>query len=161
MFLIMFPWQPDSVFASSVLVAVVMSCRSRNVQTPCFLWTWVNPLNPHHFYKFRKFIKISPVKPSYSGRISSKLMAKHTSFLTKNTAFEHKFHIWYKKMATKVTKYHSRSKKMTLFGQRRGFRRKCGANSVKQSNCPPKYRENVSIYCQTRELRSRAPGSKG
>jgi hypothetical protein len=32
------------------------------------------------------------VKPFYSGRIASKLMAKHTSLLTKNTAFEHKFH---------------------------------------------------------------------
>jgi hypothetical protein len=31
------------------------------------------------------------VKPFYSGRIASKLMAKHTSLLTKNTAFEHKF----------------------------------------------------------------------
>jgi hypothetical protein len=52
-----------------------------------------------HFYEFRKFIKISPVsiankvKPFYSGRIASKLMAKHTSLLTKNTAFEHKFHV--------------------------------------------------------------------
>jgi hypothetical protein len=61
----------------------------------------INPLNPGHFYEFlefRKFIKISPVsitkvKPFYSGRIASKLMAKHTSLLTKNTAFEHKFHI--------------------------------------------------------------------
>jgi hypothetical protein len=33
------------------------------------------------------------VKPFYSGRIASKLMAKHTSLLTKNTAFEHKFHV--------------------------------------------------------------------
>jgi hypothetical protein len=32
------------------------------------------------------------VKPFYSGRIASKLMTKHTSLLTKNTAFEHKFH---------------------------------------------------------------------
>jgi hypothetical protein len=32
------------------------------------------------------------VKPFYSGRIASKLlMEKHTSLLTKNTAFEHKF----------------------------------------------------------------------
>jgi hypothetical protein len=32
------------------------------------------------------------VKPFYSERIVSKLMAKNTSILTKNTAFEHKFH---------------------------------------------------------------------
>jgi ribosomal protein S17E len=33
------------------------------------------------------------VKPFYSGRIASKLMAKYTSLLTKNTAFEHKFQV--------------------------------------------------------------------
>jgi hypothetical protein len=33
------------------------------------------------------------VKPFYSGRIASQLMAKHTSLLTKNTAFEPKFHV--------------------------------------------------------------------
>jgi hypothetical protein len=42
------------------------------------------------------------VKPFYSGRIVSKLMAKHTSLLTKNTAFEHK--LSNDKMA-KVTKW--------------------------------------------------------
>jgi hypothetical protein len=59
-----------------------------------------NPSNPGHFNEFRKFIKISPVgigyhkvKPFYSGRIASKRMAKYTSLLTKNTAFEHKFHV--------------------------------------------------------------------
>jgi hypothetical protein len=47
-------------------------------------------LNPGHFNEFRKFIKISPVGITNSGRIASnKLMAKHTSLLTKNTAFEH------------------------------------------------------------------------
>jgi hypothetical protein len=70
----------------------------------------LNSLNPGYFYEFRKFIKISPegslsgyhwgslsgyhkVKPFYSGRIASKLMAKHTSLLTKNTTFEHKFQV--------------------------------------------------------------------
>jgi hypothetical protein len=62
------------------------------------LGVWFNPLNPGHFYEFRKFIKNFPsgyhkVKPFYSGRIASKLMAKHTSLLTKNTAFVHKFHV--------------------------------------------------------------------
>jgi hypothetical protein len=50
------------------------------------------------------------VKPFYSGRISSKLMAKHTGLLTKNTAFEHKFHV--------------DKKKMTIWSKTTGFRRK-------------------------------------
>jgi hypothetical protein len=33
------------------------------------------------------------VKPFYSGRIASKLMAKHSNLLTKNIAFEHKFKV--------------------------------------------------------------------
>jgi hypothetical protein len=56
----------------------------------------LNPLNPGHFYEFSKFSKISPVgiiNPFYSGRIASKLMVKHTSLLTKNTTFEHEFHV--------------------------------------------------------------------
>jgi hypothetical protein len=57
------------------------------------------------------------VKPFYSGRIAS----KHTSLLTKNTAFEHKFHEVTRKMA-KVTKWRPNTipvaKKHTLFGQK-------------------------------------------
>jgi hypothetical protein len=58
------------------------------------------------------------VKQFYSGRIASKLMAKHTSLLTKNTAFEHKFH----EVTKKVTKWRPNTipvaKKPTLFGQK-------------------------------------------
>jgi hypothetical protein len=63
------------------------------------------------------------VKPFYSGRITSKLMAKHISLLTKNTAFKHKFHEETRKMA-KVTKWRPNTntfpvaKNMTLFGQK-------------------------------------------
>jgi hypothetical protein len=57
----------------------------------------INPLNPGmpgHFYEFRTSGSgYHKVKPFYSGRIASKLMTKHTSLLTKNTAFEHKFHV--------------------------------------------------------------------
>jgi hypothetical protein len=61
------------------------------------------------------------VKPFYSGRIASKLMAKHTSLLTKNRAFEHKYKIRYEKMA-KVTKWRPNTIPVainsTLFGQK-------------------------------------------
>jgi hypothetical protein len=85
-----------------------------------FLWpfSWwnniINPLNPGHFYEFSKFIKVPQcgyhkVKPFYSGRIVSKLMAKNTSLLTKNTTFEHKFHVdtikWQKRQNA-AAKYH-------------------------------------------------------
>jgi hypothetical protein len=61
------------------------------------------------------------VKP---GRIASKLMAKHTSLLTKNTAFEHKFHVEMTK-ATKWWPYYSRSKKPDfIWPKTTGFRRK-------------------------------------
>jgi hypothetical protein len=58
----------------------------------------INPLNPGHFYEFRKFIKISPVGNTKWNQFIQeeshlKLMAKNTSLLTKNTTFEHKFHI--------------------------------------------------------------------
>jgi hypothetical protein len=60
------------------------------------------------------------VKPFYSGRIASKLMAKNTSLLTKNTAFEYKFHVDTRKW--RETKWQPntilRSKKTTLFGQK-------------------------------------------
>jgi ribosomal protein S17E len=61
------------------------------------------------------------VKPFYSGRIASKLLKKHTNLLTKNTAFEHKFHEVTRKMA-KVTKWRTNTipvaKNQTLFGQK-------------------------------------------
>jgi hypothetical protein len=47
-------------------------------------------------------------------------MGKHTSLLTKNTTFEHKFHVdtrkWQK--LQNGCQYHSRGKKTTLFGQK-------------------------------------------
>jgi hypothetical protein len=54
------------------------------------------------------------VKPFYSGRIASKLMAKHTSLLTNNAAFEHKFHVDMRKWRPNTI---PRSKKL-LFGQK-------------------------------------------
>jgi hypothetical protein len=55
------------------------------------------------------------VKPFYSGRIASKLMAKHTSLLTKNIAFEHKFHEVRKKWQPNTIPV---AKNPTLFGQK-------------------------------------------
>jgi hypothetical protein len=44
-------------------------------------------------------------------------MAKHTGLLTKNTAFEHKFHEFGEngKSDKMAAKYHSRSKKIRLY----------------------------------------------
>jgi hypothetical protein len=61
------------------------------------------------------------VKPFYSGRTASKLMAKHTSLLTKNTAFEHKFHEvtrkWQKSQNGGQIQFPV-TKNPTLFGQK-------------------------------------------
>jgi ribosomal protein S17E len=53
------------------------------------------------------------VKPFYSGRIAPKLMTKHTSLLTKDTAFEHNSTKLREngKSDKMAAKYHSRSKK--------------------------------------------------
>jgi hypothetical protein len=76
----------------------------------------LNPLNPGQFYEFRNFINISP--------FYSKLMAKNTSFLTQNTAFEHKFHV----DTRKLQKWQHGgqiplrvAKKTTLFGQKQQY----------------------------------------
>jgi hypothetical protein len=69
------------------------------------LWTLLAIFtNFANLLKFPQGDGYHKVKPFYSGRIASKLMAKHTSLLTKNTAFEHKFHFPYQKN--------------TLFGQK-------------------------------------------
>jgi hypothetical protein len=61
------------------------------------------------------------VKPFYSGRIASKLMAKNTSLLTKNTAFELKFHVdtrkWQKRQNGGQIPFLV-AKNPTLFGQK-------------------------------------------
>jgi hypothetical protein len=80
----------------------------------------VNPLNPGHFCEFRKVSSgYHQVKPFYSGRIVSKLMAKNTSLLSNNTAFEHKFHV---DTNEKMTKWWPNTipfrKKLYLFGQK-------------------------------------------
>jgi hypothetical protein len=59
------------------------------------------------------------VKPFYSGRIVSKLMAKHTSLLTKNTAFEQKFHVDTRKRQNGgQIPFPVAKKTHTLFGQK-------------------------------------------
>jgi hypothetical protein len=62
------------------------------------------------------------VKPFHSGRIASELMAKHTSLLTKNTAFfsiNSKLRRENSKSDKMAAKYHSpQQKKTTLFGQK-------------------------------------------
>jgi hypothetical protein len=55
------------------------------------------------------------VKPFYSGRIASKLMAKHTSLLAKNTTFEHKFHVDTRKWRRNTIPV---AKNSTLFDQK-------------------------------------------